>query len=124
MAFLAITVEFDTRLKGKICRVVASGIEHWPFPRTQLLARIECIRERLHYVWVVEEAAGVGASYLMGKPEEYRRYAQECLELASTLRVPRARAALHHMAHVWLRLAQDAEGQGGSSQKDEVGGLA
>ena len=45
----------------------------------------------------------------MTGPEEYRRYARECLELASGLRVPRARAALHHMAHVWLRLAQDAE---------------
>jgi hypothetical protein len=45
----------------------------------------------------------------MGRPEEYRRYARECLEVASGLRVPRARAALLHMAQVWLRLAQDAE---------------
>ena len=59
----------------------------------------------------------------MGKPEEYRRYAQECLELASALRVPRARAALHHMAQVWVRLAQDAENQNGRSQKGEVGDL-
>ena len=44
----------------------------------------------------------------MGRPEEYRRYARECLEVASALRVPRARAALHHMAQVWLRLMQDA----------------
>jgi hypothetical protein len=45
----------------------------------------------------------------MGRPEAYRRYAKECLEVASSLRVPRAREALRHMAQVWLRLAQDAE---------------
>jgi hypothetical protein len=56
----------------------------------------------------------------MGKPEEYRRYARECLEVAGSLRVPRARAALQHMAHVWLRLAQETEIQG-KSQEDEVG---
>jgi uncharacterized protein YbbK (DUF523 family) len=55
----------------------------------------------------------------MGRPEEYRRYAQECLELASGLRAPRARAALLHMARVWVRLAQDAESQA-RSQKGEV----
>jgi hypothetical protein len=33
--------------------------------------------------------------------------------------IPIARAALHHMAHVWLRLAQDAENRA-RSQEDEV----
>ena len=56
----------------------------------------------------------------MGRPEEYRRYARECLELVSGLRVPRARAALHHMARVWLRLAQDAEGRSSRPREDEV----
>jgi hypothetical protein len=56
----------------------------------------------------------------MGKPEEHRRYAQECLQLASALRVPRARAALHHMAQVWVRLAQDAENDNECSQKDAL----
>ena len=45
----------------------------------------------------------------MGRPEAYRRYAEECLKLASGLHEPSARAALRHMAQVWLRLAQDAE---------------
>jgi len=62
-------------------------------------------------------------SLLTEKPEQYRRYAQECLELASTLRVPRARAALHHMAQVWVRLAQDAEHQSERSQNAEIGDL-
>jgi hypothetical protein len=56
----------------------------------------------------------------MTGPDEYRRYARECLELASGLRVPRARAALHHMAQVWLRLAQDAENRARRPQEDEV----
>jgi len=53
----------------------------------------------------------------MTGPEEYRRYARECLELAGDLRVPRAPAALHHMAQVWLRLAQDAENRAHSQDE-------
>lgn len=50
----------------------------------------------------------------MGRSDECRRYAAECLEMASTLHDPKARASLLHMAQVWLRLAgqgklQDAE---------------
>jgi hypothetical protein len=50
----------------------------------------------------------------MGRFDEYRRYAAECLEMASALHDPKARASLLHMAQVWLRLAgqgklQDAE---------------
>jgi len=36
---------------------------------------------------------------------EYRRRAQQCLEIAGTLRDHKSRAALSHMAHAWLRLA-------------------
>jgi hypothetical protein len=58
----------------------------------------------------------------MGRSDEYRRYAAECLEMASALHDPKARASLLHMAQVWLRLAgqgklQDAEeesAQGGA----------
>jgi hypothetical protein len=35
----------------------------------------------------------------MGRALEYRCYAQKCMELVRTIRVPQARAALHHMAH-------------------------
>ena len=50
----------------------------------------------------------------MGRSDECRRYAAECLEMASALHDPKARATLLHMAQVWLRLAgqgklQDAE---------------
>jgi hypothetical protein len=58
----------------------------------------------------------------MGRSDEYRRYAAECLEMASALHDPKARASLLHMAQVWLRLTgqgklQDAEeesAQGGA----------
>jgi hypothetical protein len=43
----------------------------------------------------------------MGKPEEYRRYATECLELASVFQSPEARAVLLHMAQTWFRLADE-----------------
>jgi hypothetical protein len=37
----------------------------------------------------------------------YRRYAKECLELASTMNDPQARAILMKMAQVWSRLADE-----------------
>ncbi len=37
---------------------------------------------------------------------EYRRFAQECLEMSKTVQDERARAVLVHMAQVWLRLAE------------------
>jgi hypothetical protein len=45
----------------------------------------------------------------MGRSDEYRRYAAECMEMASVFHDPKARATLLQMAQVWLRLA----GQGG-----------
>jgi hypothetical protein len=45
----------------------------------------------------------------MGRLDEYRRYAAECLEMASTVHDPKARAALLQMAQVWLRLASQRE---------------
>lgn len=38
--------------------------------------------------------------------EQYRRLAQECLEMVPTIEDPEGRAALTEMARVWLRLAE------------------
>jgi hypothetical protein len=46
-----------------------------------------------------------GERPLMGKAEKYRRFAEECMELARTAKDAHAKAALLHMAQVWLRLA-------------------
>jgi len=53
----------------------------------------------------------------MGRLDEYRRYAAECLEMASVIHDPKARATLLHMAQVWLRLA----GQGELQNAEEFG---
>jgi hypothetical protein len=47
----------------------------------------------------------------MGRSDEYRRYAAECLEMAGVVHDPNARATLLHMAQVWLRLASQGEFQ-------------
>jgi hypothetical protein len=49
----------------------------------------------------------------MGRSDEYRRYAAECLEMASVVHDPKARATLLQMAQVWLRLA----GQRGTPER-------
>ena len=43
--------------------------------------------------------------------EEYRRKAQECLELARKISLERDRAVVLHMAQSWLRLAEQQEAQ-------------
>jgi hypothetical protein len=54
----------------------------------------------------------------MAKPEDYRRYAAECLRLAQVFR-GRAEAAMFlEMAERWRRLAKAAENRG-SVTKDE-----
>jgi len=47
----------------------------------------------------------------MAKSEQYRRFARECMEMAGMFVSERARAALVHMAQVWLRLADEKEVQ-------------
>ena len=42
----------------------------------------------------------------MGRSDDYRRYAKECLDMANTVQDAKARASLLQMAQVWLRLAQ------------------
>ena len=43
----------------------------------------------------------------MGRVDEYRRYARECLGMANASQDPQARATLLQMAQVWLRLADE-----------------
>jgi hypothetical protein len=57
----------------------------------------------------------------MGKSDEYRHYAEECLELAITFQSPEARAALLHMAQVWFHLAGRQEAASAVSVDDESG---
>jgi hypothetical protein len=43
----------------------------------------------------------------MDKSEEYRRFAEECVQIARSAKSPQSRAALLQMAQVWFRLAQE-----------------
>jgi hypothetical protein len=43
----------------------------------------------------------------MPSPEEYRRFAQECLKMAHSTTDEQTRAILSQMAQVWFRLAEE-----------------
>jgi hypothetical protein len=57
----------------------------------------------------------------MGKSDEFRRYAAECLELASTFQSPEARAVLLQMAQVWIRLADRQEASSTAAMDGDPG---
>lgn len=46
---------------------------------------------------------------MAGRADEYRRHAQQCLEMATAFHSHEARDVLLHMAQVWLRLADSYE---------------
>ena len=46
----------------------------------------------------------------MRSSQDYRRYAAECQELATSINDTQARSTLHHMAGVWRRLAEQKDG--------------
>jgi hypothetical protein len=41
---------------------------------------------------------------------DYRKRAEECIEIAQTARTPAQRTMLLHIAETWINLAKDAEG--------------
>jgi hypothetical protein len=49
----------------------------------------------------------------MGRAEDYRRYAAECLALAQRATDPKDRARLAEMANAFIELAAKAASQGG-----------
>ena len=53
----------------------------------------------------------------MAKAEKYQRFAEACLEIASAAKDDKIKAALMHMAQVWLRLAAN---QTKEIEKDEA----
>jgi hypothetical protein len=52
-------------------------------------------------------SSSVGGASRMSRSEQYRRFARECMEMACVFGSERNRAALIHMAQVWLRLAEE-----------------
>jgi hypothetical protein len=62
-----------------------------------------------------------GSASRMGRSDDYRRYAKECLDMATTVQDAKSRASLLQMAQVWLRLAQthDAKRESDKRQSDQ-----
>jgi hypothetical protein len=55
----------------------------------------------------------------MRRPDEYRRFAAECLKMANDTESEQAHAIFLQMAQVWLRLA-DEKIDAGSRREDET----
>jgi hypothetical protein len=70
-------------------------------PHSRVFARAEPIA-----VACVCELADGRAWAVASRADEYRRRAQQCLEMAAAFRDRDSRAALRHMAQAWLRLAE------------------
>jgi hypothetical protein len=56
--------------------------------------------------------------FVMAQASDYRKRADECTELAQTVRTPSQRTMLLHIADTWLRLARDAD----ESERSKGGG--
>jgi len=52
------------------------------------------------------------------KREQYVAYATHCLQLAKVAADQKSRALLREMASEWLKLAEDAGGSNGTSDRD------
>jgi hypothetical protein len=55
----------------------------------------------------------------MSRSEQYRQFARECMEMARMFVSERSRAALVHMAQVWLRLADEKKVEDNAEADDE-----
>ena len=55
----------------------------------------------------------------MGKAEQYRHYAAECIRLAQQSPYPPEKDALLRMASAWRRLAEHAESMSARRSDDE-----
>ena len=51
---------------------------------------------------------------------DYRKRAQECVEIAQTARTPAQRTMLLHIAETWLNLARDAEANSQSNAMPQM----
>ena len=49
---------------------------------------------------------------------DYRKRAEECIEIAQTARTPSQRTMLLHIAETWLNLARDAEGNSSTADRE------
>ena len=63
-------------------------------------------RNKARPVGIVRHWRGTGALPGVDRSDQYRRFAQECLEMARMSESDQTRVVLIQMAQVWFRLAQ------------------
>jgi hypothetical protein len=63
--------------------------------------------KRMEHRWRFRIALWLGRRSCVVRSEQYRRFAQACLELARRAEDQQVRASLLHMAQVWFRLAEE-----------------
>jgi hypothetical protein len=61
----------------------------------------------------------MGGVACVDRSDQYRRFAQECLEMAQTSDSGQTRVVLIQMAQVWFRLAAAHETSEARTQRDE-----
>jgi ribosomal protein L17 len=71
-------------------------------------------------LWLVREATNEGMAVTRARAKEYRRRAQECLDLARAMSLERDRAVLVDTAQNWLRLAEQQDAQKEIIQQQQV----
>ena len=65
--------------------------------------------ERLKRRLRLSSSGRTGSGTVASRAEEYRRRAQQCLEMARTFGDRDTRVILSHMAQAWLRLADNCQ---------------
>src|SRR5262249_48381683 len=68
---------------------------------------------------VPSQQLGMGGIACVERSEQYRRFAQECLEMARTSEGDQTRTALIQMAQVWFRLAEARETDEADRRRDD-----
>jgi hypothetical protein len=61
---------------------------------------------------------GLGGAACVDRSDQYRRFAQECLEMARTSESEQTRVVLIQMAQVWFRLAEARQSGNGKTSRD------
>ena len=61
---------------------------------------------------------GWGVVACVDRSDHYRRFAQECLEMARTSESDQTRVVLIQMAQVWFRLAEARAGEDAKAARD------
>ena len=52
---------------------------------------------------------------------DYRKRAEECIEIAQTARTPAQRTMLLHIAETWMNLAREADGNASAGAERDAG---